>query len=96
MSLADRGPAQLAARVLGPALAGLLLAAQWSGAVGAYLAMALLYATSALSLLLLPKSRVRANARDRPVFADIADGVRYIAGHRRLLLLMIFCPLPTL
>jgi MFS family permease len=80
--------ANTAARVMGPAVAGALLAAEWSGAVGAYLAMALLYAGSALSLALLPRSVVRAGARERPIFADIVLGVRYVVQHRRLLLLM--------
>jgi MFS family permease len=52
--------------------------------------MALLYVVSALSLVLLPRSVVRAGARSRPIFADIIDGVRYIVHHRRLLLLMGF------
>lgn len=80
--------ANTAARVIGPAIAGVLLAAEWSGAVGAYLMMALLYTISALSLALLPRSVVRAGARERPIFADIALGVRYVVQHRRLLLLM--------
>lgn len=80
--------ANTGARVLGPAVAGLLLSAEWSGVVGAYIAMTLLYTASALSLLLLPKSRVRAGAKERPILGDIADGVRYLAQHRRLLLLM--------
>lgn len=82
--------ANTAARVAGPALAGVLLAWKASGAVGAYLTMAGLYAGSALSLLLLPRSQVRADARDKPVFADVAAGLRYVAGHRRLRLQMIF------
>jgi Na+/melibiose symporter-like transporter len=31
---------------------------------------------------------VRTDARDRAIFSDIADGVRYVASHRRILLLM--------
>ena len=82
--------ANTGARVVGPAVAGVLLASAWSGAVGAYLTMSLFYAVSALSLLLLPKSVVREDARSRPIFADVADGVRYVVHHRRLLLLMSF------
>ena len=89
-AMAISNVANTGARVVGPAVAGLLLAAEWSGPVGAYLTMSLLYTLSALSLLWLPKSVVRAGARSRPIFADIADGVRYIAHHRRLLLLMTF------
>lgn len=82
--------ANTGARVVGPSVAGVLLAWDVSGPVGAYLAMAGLYTVSALSLLFLPRSRVRADARDRPVFADVVDGLRYVARHRRLLLLMSF------
>ena len=89
-AMAITNVANTGARVLGPALAGILLAADWSGPVGAYLTMALLYATSALSLLFLPKSVVRAGARERPIFADIIDGVQYVVHHRRLFLLMAF------
>ena len=89
-AMAISNVANTGARVVGPAVAGLLLAAEWSGPVGAYLTMSLLYTLSALSLLWLPKSVVRAGARSRPILADIADGVRYIAHHRRLLLLMTF------
>ncbi|HKX46796.1 MAG TPA: MFS transporter, partial [Planctomycetota bacterium] len=55
--------ANTAARVVGPALAGLLLSLEASGPVGAYLVMASLYLGSALSLLALPRSVVRDGAR---------------------------------
>lgn len=82
--------ANTAARVAGPAIAGILLASEWSGAVGAYLTMAGLYFGSALTLLWLPKSVVRENAREKPIFADVLAGLTYVAGHRRLLVLMVF------
>ncbi len=82
--------ANTAARVAGPAIAGLLLSLEWSGPVGAYLTMAGLYFASALSLLWLPKSVVRDNARDQPIFADVMAGMRYVGGHRKLLVLMVF------
>lgn len=82
--------ANTGARVAGPAVAGFLLSLEWSGAVGAYLTMAGLYFLSALSLFWLPKSVVRENAREHPVFADVIAGLRYVGGHRRLLVLMVF------
>jgi MFS family permease len=77
-------------RVLGPWLAGLFLHWSVSGATGAYLAMAASYALSVAALGLLPRSVVRAGARDRHVLADVVAGVRYAAGHPRLRLLLLF------
>ena len=77
-------------RVLGPSLAGLFLGWSIAGATGAYLAMAALYAASIAGLLLLPKSVVRPGARDASVVADIAAGLRYVRGQKRLRLLLAF------
>jgi MFS family permease len=76
-------------QVLGPAVAGLMLASPF-GATGAYALMSALYATSALSLLWLPKSVVRTNAAETHVLADLAAGLRYVRGHPRLRLLVGF------
>jgi MFS family permease len=76
-------------QVLGPALAGLLLASP-VGATGAYALMAALYAASALSLALLPRSAPRADAGRTHVLADLRDGLRYVRSHRRLRLLVGF------
>ena len=82
--------ANTGSRVFGPAIAGVLLGWDASGPVGAYLVMALFYTISALSLLLLPPSRVRSGARDRPVYSDVIDGFGYVWSHRRLRLLVFF------
>jgi MFS family permease len=79
-----------ASRVVGPALAGLLLGWSVAGPTGAYLAMAACYVLSVAGLALLPPSVVRADARDQHVLADIAEGLRYVAGHPRLRLLIAF------
>jgi len=76
-------------QVLGPALAGLLLASPL-GAVGAYALMSALYLVAVLSLVPLPKSRARADAAETHVIADLAEGLRYVASHRRLRLLVTF------
>ncbi len=76
-------------QVLGPAIAGVLLFS-WTGATGAYAAMAVLYALAAVSLVFLPESRVRADAGQTHVFADLAAGLRYVWGHPRLRLLVLF------
>jgi len=87
-AMAITNVANTGARVVGPAVAGALLAWEWSGPVGAYLCMAFLYASSALSLSLLPKSVVRSDAREQPIFADVAAGLGYVAGHPKLRLLV--------
>jgi MFS family permease len=76
-------------QLLGPALAGLLLNSPL-GAVGAFALMSALYAVSALSVIWLPKSFVRANAGDTHVLADLREGLRYVGSHRRLRLLVTF------
>ena len=76
-------------QVLGPAIAGLMLASPF-GAAGAYALMGALYATSALSLLALPRSIARANAAETHVLEDLLIGLRYVVSHRRLRLLVGF------
>jgi MFS family permease len=76
------------AQVLGPAMAGLLLASPL-GAVGAYALMCVLYATAAFSVAWLPRSKRRENAGETHVLADLRDGVRYVATHPRLRLLVL-------
>ena len=82
--------ANTGSRVFGPLVAGVLLSWELSGAMGAYLVMAVFYAISAASLVFLPPSQVRSEAKDRHVFADIADGLAYVWGHRRLRILVLF------
>ena len=76
-------------QLLGPAIAGAMLRSRF-GAVGAYALMSALYALSALTLVWLPKSLRRANARDTHVLADLLQGLRYVGSHRRLRLLVGF------
>jgi len=76
-------------QVLGPALAGLLLASPL-GAVGAYTLMSAFYVVAALSLAPLPRSVARPDASETHVIADLLEGLRYLRGHRRLRLLVLF------
>lgn len=76
-------------QVLGPGIAGLVLASPF-GASGAYALMSALYVISALALLLLPPSVVRADAGETHVLADLGAGLRYVGSHRRLRLLVGF------
>lgn len=77
-------------RVLGPAVAGLLLGLEAFGAAAAYWTMAALYVGSAFLLLSLPRSIVRENAGETHVLADLAEGLRYAWRHRQLRHLLIF------
>jgi MFS family permease len=76
-------------QVLGPAIAGFLLASPL-GASGAYGAMASLYAFAAFSLLRVPRSVARAGAGDTHVLEDLLAGLRYVWTHPRLRLLVLF------
>ncbi len=77
-----------ASRIGGPAVAGLLLAWDAAGAAGAYAVMALLYALSAASVSLLPRSSFLENAETH-VLTDVAEGVRYVATHPRLRVIVL-------
>ena len=77
------------AQVMGPAVAGALLASGW-GSSGAYGTMTLLYAIAAVALLWLPRSVVRDGAADTHVLADLMDGLRYVWTHARLRILVLF------
>jgi MFS family permease len=81
--------ANSACRVLGPALGGAFLTWSTNGAWLAYIAMGLFYLVSALSLVLLPKSRVRSGAGETHVLHDVLDGLRYVRDHPRLRTLML-------
>jgi MFS family permease len=76
-------------QVLGPAIAGLLLASPL-GATGAYALMSALYLAAALLLAPLPHSPARTNAAETHVLADLRDGLRYVRAHPRLRLLVGF------
>ena len=76
-------------QVLGPALTGILLPSP-VGAVGAYALMSILYVVAALSLYPLPRSVARHDAAETHVIQDLIQGLRYLRGHRRLRLLVLF------
>ncbi|MEE3325959.1 MAG: MFS transporter [Myxococcota bacterium] len=76
-------------RVFGPVVAGALLTWEYSGSVGAYVAMMVFYVVSAISVGLLPRLPVRVDARKRSVLADVGDGLGYVYRKKRLRLLVI-------
>ena len=77
-------------RVIGPFLAGVLLALPAWGAAWAYWGMAALYLGSATLLIALPRSIVRDGASEAHVVADLMNGLRYAWHHARLRNLLIF------
>ncbi len=81
--------ASTASQVLGPGVAGLLLYWSFSGAAGAYGTMAALYVCSSALLLLLPRSRMRADAEQTRVLTDVIEGLRYVLHRPRLRLLVL-------
>ena len=88
--------ANSACRVLGPALAGALLALSDAGAWIAYATMGAFYLTSAASLLLLPRSEPKTSGDGSNVLDDMVDGVRYVFGQPRLRRLVLLFTLVTI
>ena len=82
--------ANTVSRVAGPFIAGVILAIGALGASVAYWAMGVLYLTSALMLLGLPRSVVRDGVGDTHVGSDLVEGLRYAWRHTRLRHLLIF------
>jgi MFS family permease len=78
-----------ASQVLGPGVAGVLLFWEPSGAAGAYAVMSALYVVASVLLLFLPRSRMRGDARETHVLADVVAGIRYVADRRTLRLIVL-------
>ena len=89
-AMALNNVANTLSRVIGPSLAALLLASAIAGPAAAYAVMALLYVTSAMLLLLLPRSVVREGVGDTHALEDLAIGLRYVWRHDRLRRLLFF------
>ncbi len=88
--------ANSACRVLGPALGGAFLAWFSNGATLAYIAMGVAYLGSVLTLLLLPKSKVHAEAREKHVLQDLLEGWRYVRRTSSLARLLLLFTLVTI
>jgi MFS family permease len=78
-----------ASRVAGPAIAGVLLAWPALGASGAFVMMGLAYMGAVVTQYFLPRTVPNPEASRRGLFADIADGMRYVRGHKRLKALLL-------
>jgi MFS family permease len=89
-AMALNNVANTLSRVVGPSIAALLLAHELAGPAAAYAVMAVLYSTSALLLVLLPRSVVREDVGETHVLEDLWGGLRYAWLHRRLRRRLLF------
>jgi MFS family permease len=76
-------------RVVGPALAGLLLDWHACGPTGAFAVMGVLYIGAIASQITLPPSPPRNMEPGSSILGDMLDGVRYVRGDRRLRTIML-------
>lgn len=82
-----------AARVLGPAVAGYLIA--WVGAAGCFFIQGALYAASGLVVVAIVFPP-RQKPVGRSALADMAEGLRFVAGDRNMRILIAIGALPYL
>jgi len=78
-----------ATRVVGPAVAGWLLAHRF-GATGAFVLMAGLYAFAIVCHAMLPRYQHTGPVSERGVLADIAEGLRYVNSRPHLRSLVLY------
>jgi MFS family permease len=76
-------------RVAGPAIAGGLLSWPALGASGAFAMMGLAYMGAVATQYFLPRTVPNPEASRRGLLADVADGMRYVQGHKRLKALLL-------
>jgi MFS family permease len=92
-AMALSGSVMNLSRVVGPALLGFVV--DIYTVKGAYLLSTLLYLCAFLCMFGVPRSRSRDSGR-KALLADIAQGFRYIAGHRQLLVCLLFGLMPMM
>jgi MFS family permease len=78
-----------ATRIVGPLLAGLLIATEGFGTGGAYVVMAVVFAGVVASLGLMAPAPPRKKARPTSVMTDMTEGIRYIAHSPQVRLLTL-------
>jgi MFS family permease len=81
--------------IVGPGVAGTLIAVPFVGLTGVYYLMAACYALVVVMLLRIPGGRAETGRPHAPPLRAMADGLRYVRGHPvlPLLLLMGFVPI---
>jgi MFS family permease len=92
-AIALNSAAQNFTRVVGPALAGGLIAVPFIGFRGAYYLMAFFYLVVILTLVRLPKTGP-AHRERAPMLSQMASGIRYIRGSRILMILLALAFVP--
>jgi MFS family permease len=94
-ALALNNAAMNGTRILGPSLAGGLIAVPLFGMSGVFYVMVLLYVVVALTLLPIPRSRSPVRQRG-PLWEEMGVGLRYMSGRRMLIVLMLMGFVPIL
>jgi MFS family permease len=83
-------------RVVGPALAGVLIGIPFIGIGGVYVLMVLMYAFVVYSLIRLPDRGSAEGSRNRSGLNALVDGLKYIRGNSVLMALMILAFAPVM
>jgi MFS family permease len=87
-ALALNNSAMNTTRIVGPSLAGGLIAVPFFDVGGVYYLIAVLYAVSALTLLRVPRSGLAAGRTHEPMWRGITTGLRYVVSSPALTLLI--------
>ena len=87
-ALALNNSAMNTTRIVGPSLAGGLIALPFFGVAGVYYLIAALYLISGLTLLRIPRSGLAATRRHEPMWQGITTGLRYVVTSPALTLLI--------
>lgn len=83
-------------RVLGPALAGILIGVPFIGIGGVYVLMVAMYAYVVYSLVRLPERGSAEGSRDRSGINALLDGLNYIRGNSVVMALMLLAFAPVM
>lgn len=94
-ALALNNAAMNGTRIVGPALAGGFIATPFIGIQGVFYLMVLLYVLVGLSLLPIPRTGPPSR-QQAPVWEEMRAGLRYVAGRRNLVVLMLMGLVPIL
>lgn len=94
-ALALNNAAMNGTRILGPSLAGGLIAVPLLGVSGVFYVVMLFHLVVALTLLQIPKTGRPSRAR-APLWEEMGAGIRYTAGRRSLVILMVMGFVPIL
>jgi MFS family permease len=87
-ALALNNSAMNTTRIVGPSLAGGLIAVPFFGVAGVFSVIAVLYTISGLALLRVPRSGLAATRRHEPMWQGIVTGLRYVATSPALTVLI--------